>query len=137
MISDCSRSFSVPEVIRKHYRMPTLENVVDNVGPPSKVNYRSKAIALFQKIDGLDVCIFCMYVQEYDGKDDYEQPADVELVACKRRVYIAYIDSVEHFRPRICRTEVFQELLVGYLASAKKRGYETAHIWACPPSSTP
>jgi len=133
IISDCSRSFSVPEVVRKHFQMPTRDKQ-HTVVPPSKVNYRSKAIALFQKIDGLDVCIFCMYVQEYDGDDIYDIPTDGELIDRKKRVYIAYLDSVEHFQPRTCRTKVYHELLVSYLASARKRGYESAHIWACPPS---
>lgn len=127
VISDCARAFNVPDVIRKHFRMPMTQ-----AAPPQRVHYRSKAIVLFQKIDGLDVCIFCMYVQEYDGQDEYEEA--VSPVEAKKRVYIAYIDSVEHFQPRACRTKVYQELLVSYLASARKRGYDTAHIWACPPS---
>ncbi|GAX27058.1 hypothetical protein FisN_9Lh380 [Fistulifera solaris] len=127
VISDCARAFTVPDVIRKHFCMPTTQGM-----PPQRVHYRSKAIVLFQKIDGLDVCIFCMYVQEYDGQDEYEDASSP--VDTKKRVYIAYIDSVEHFQPRACRTKVYQELLVSYLASARKRGYDTAHIWACPPS---
>jgi len=138
IISDCHRYFVVPEVVRKHFRMAAAADEINKgdkkLTPPTKVKYRSKAIALFQKIDGLDVCIFCMYVQEYDGNDEYESSAHSTAVAQKKRVYIAYLDSVEHFRPRLCRTECYQELLVSYLATARKRGYETAHIWACPPS---
>jgi hypothetical protein len=133
VISDCSRFFKVPDVIRRHFQMPS-KDCKQAVAPPTQVNYSSKAIALFQKIDGLDVCMFCMYVQEYAGSDEYEEPADKEFAQPTKRVYIAYLDSVEHFRPRACRTEVYQELLVSYLATARKRGYETAHIWACPPS---
>jgi len=133
IISDFSRSFEVPDVVRKHFRMPTTSSS-DAVTPPSRVNFQSKAIALFQKVDGLDVCVFCVYVQEYDGEDVYSDPSDATKVCKQKRVYIAYLDSVEHFRPRARRTEVFQELLVSYLACAKKRGFSTAHIWACPPS---
>jgi hypothetical protein len=104
------------------------------VMPPTKVNYRSKTIALFQKVDGLDICIFCMYVQEYGGDDECEPKTAGIAVPQKKRVYIAYLDSVEHFRPRPCRTVVYHEMLVSYLATARKRGFETAHIWACPPS---
>ena len=134
VISDCDRSFHVPDVIRKHFRMASAGDKA--VKPPTQVHYRQKAITLFQKMDGFDVCIFCMYVQEYDGNDKFEEatePEDFEPFR-KKRVYIAYLDSVEHFRPRSCRTQVFQELLVAYLASARERGFSSAHIWACPPS---
>jgi hypothetical protein len=133
VISDCSRHFIVPEVVRNHFRMAADSD--DFVRPPSKVNYKQKAIALFQKMDGLDVCIFCMYVQEYDGNDEYDEDSmDFAQSTPKKRVYIAYLDSVEHFRPRQCRTEVYHEILVSYLATARERGFQTAHIWACPPS---
>ena len=133
MISDCERYFKVPEVIRKHFRLQTLGNKA-GISPPLKVMYRSKAIALFQKFDGLDVCIFCMYVHEYDGNDEFDNERDKLLVVQEKRVYIAYLDSVEHFRPRTLRTAVYQEVLTAYLATARLRGYEAAHIWACPPS---
>ena len=50
-----------------------------------------------------------------------------------RRVYIAYLDSVEYFRPRLARTRVYHELLSAYLLWSRLRGFERAHIWACPP----
>lgn len=132
IISDCEKSFNVPEVVRKHFRMPSTNGTSEfGVLPPLAVRYSSKAIALFQKIDGLDVCIFCMYVHEYDCNDKFQ---DGERPSQKKRVYIAYLDSVEHFRPRVCRTDVYHEMLVSYLATARARGYEAAHIWACPPS---
>jgi len=134
VISDCERFFQPPEAVRRHFRMATEGSDDDDVvSPPVKVNYKSKAIALFQKNDGLDVCIFCMYVQEYEGNDEYEE-AKVATPRPTKRVYIAYLDSVEHFRPRPARTTVYHELLVSYLASARIRGFESAHIWACPPS---
>lgn len=137
IISDCEKSFNVPDVVRKHFRVPSEggeSHLEASVLPPETVGYRSIAIALFQKIDGLDVCIFCMYVQEYDGDDEYESDLDASAAGQGKRVYIAYLDSVEHFRPRSCRTDVYHEMLVSYLATARARGYETAHIWACPPA---
>jgi hypothetical protein len=134
MISDCDRHFKVPEVIRKHFQMACRDRSRTGIAPPEQVNYRSKAIALFQTIDCVDVCIFCMYVHEYGGDDDFEIESHASLVLQQKRVYIAYLDSVEHFRPRPCRTDVYQEILTSYLATARLRGYETAHIWACPPS---
>ena len=44
VISDCSRFFDVPEVVRRHFKM---QNGGQEVSPPHKVAYRSKSIALF------------------------------------------------------------------------------------------
>ena len=46
----------------------------------------------------------------------------------------SYIDSVSFFEPRWLRTPVYHEILVGYLANIKERGFVCAHIWACPPT---
>lgn len=134
IISECERHFKIPDVIRKHFHMCSNEGDA-SITPPLKVKYRSKAIALFQTIDGIDVCIFCMYVQEYDTKDDeFDDPSEKVRAKQEKRVYVAYIDSVEHFRPRAIRSLVYQEMLTAYLATARLRGFESAHIWACPPS---
>lgn len=137
IISNCEKSFRVPDVVRKHFRSssnvikednPTVHGTQEYAIPSAMVHYKSKAIALFQRIDGMDVCIFCMYVHEYDNKDkgnDSDQ---------SKRVYIAYLDSVEHLQPRRLRTKIYHEILVSYLATARVRGYEFAHIWSCPPS---
>ncbi|VDD83371.1 unnamed protein product [Mesocestoides corti] len=86
--------------------------------------YRLKAIFAFQEIDGQDVCFFGLYIQEYGSESP--QPN-------RRRVYVAYLDSVFYFRPKQYRTDVYHEILVGYLHYAKQLGYTMAHIWACPP----
>lgn len=90
---------------------------------PKAFTYKQKAIFAFQKISGVDVCFFCMYLQEYE---DQPEPNH-------RRVYISYIDSVKYFKPEQLRTRLYHEILLAYLEYVKNRGFLTAHIWACPP----
>ncbi|VDL11740.1 unnamed protein product [Hymenolepis diminuta] len=91
---------------------------------PESFPYKTKAIFAFQEVDGQEVCFFGLYVQEYSS--DCPPPNT-------RRVYIAYLDSVHFFRPKLYRTEIYHEILIGYMHYAKKQGYANAHIWACPP----
>ena len=37
-------------------------------GYPEAFAYRQKVVVLFQKMDGVDVALYCMYLQEY-GED--------------------------------------------------------------------
>jgi E1A/CREB-binding protein len=64
------------------------------------------------------------YVQEYDKHCQF--PAN------RNRTYIAYLDSLVYMRPRHVRTSLFHQILISYLASCKAKGFEYAHIWACP-----
>jgi hypothetical protein len=118
VVANASRSMDVPDIISDN--LPTQDG---NRVPPYFV-YRQKCILLFQKIDGIDVCLFCLYVQEFD--DSCPEPN-------KSRVYIAYLDSVEYFRPRRLRTAVYFEIIISYLKWAQARGFKYGHIWACPP----
>ncbi|CAH8581817.1 unnamed protein product [Heterobilharzia americana] len=97
----------------------------DNGEMPESFPYRVKAIFAFQEIGGQEVCFFGLHVQEYGS--DCPLPNT-------RRVYVAYLDSVYFFRPKQYRTEIYHELLVGYIHYAKLLGFTMAHIWACPPS---
>jgi hypothetical protein len=86
--------------------------------------YRQRVILLWQRLDGVDVCLFALYVQEYGA--DCPPPNS-------GKVYIAYLDSVRYLRPLVARTPVYHELLAAYLGNARARGYNSAYIWACPP----
>ncbi|GLD97528.1 hypothetical protein PINS_up006218 [Pythium insidiosum] len=110
-------SCRVSPIVREHFRSSSQQY-------PESIDYTSKAIYVFQKLHGIEVCIFSMYVQEYDET--------ASVPANRNRVYIAYIDSLVYMRPRHIRTSLFHQILIGYLAFSKARGFEKAHIWACP-----
>ncbi|ETW08045.1 hypothetical protein, variant [Aphanomyces invadans] len=88
------------------------------------LTYRSRCICVFQELDGVDVLIFTLYVQEYG--DTCAEPN-------RGRVYVSYLDSVAYFQPKKFRVLMHQQVILGFLEDAKIRGYHTAHIWSCPP----
>lgn len=93
-------------------------------GQSLQLTYRSRCICVFQELDGVDVLIFTLYVQEY-GPDSLEPNAG--------RVYVSYLDSVNYFQPKKLRTLMHQQVMLGFLEDCKNRGFHTAHIWSCPP----
>jgi E1A/CREB-binding protein len=84
---------------------------------PKEFPYKSKALLAFQKREGLDVCLFALYVQEYGS--DCPEPN-------KNRVYISYLDSVRYFeaQPEGHRSTMYHAILVAYLQWARMLGFK-------------
>jgi E1A/CREB-binding protein len=114
-VTSCDRKLDVRDLMRKRYAHKNY---------PEEFPFRCKCLVVFQELDGVDVVLFALYVYEHDEKN----PAPNQ-----RAVYISYLDSVHFMRPRRLRTFVYHEILIAYLDYVRRRGYSTAHIWACPP----
>ena len=114
-VTSMDRKLEVRELMKKRYEHKKY---------PDEFPFRCKCIVVFQELDGVDVVLFALYVYEH-GEDN--PPPN------KRAVYISYLDSVHFMRPRRLRTYVYHEILIAYLDYARRKGFATAHIWACPP----
>lgn len=123
----------VNNVVKKNEVKPRFAKEFCDGNTADAYLYKQKVVLLFQHIDGVDMCLFCMYIQEYG--DDCPAPNN-------RSVYLSYLDSVKYFQPDgieahgmgvALRTFVYHELLLAYMEDAKTRGFCSMYIWACPP----
>ena len=114
-VTSMDRKLEVRERMKKRYAFKNY---------PDEFSFRCKCIIVFQNLDGVDVILFGLYVYEHDEKNP---PPN------SRAVYVSYLDSVHYMRPRQMRTFIYHEILISYLDYVRRRGFSTAHIWACPP----
>jgi E1A/CREB-binding protein len=114
-VTSMDRKLEVRERMKKRYAFKNY---------PDEFTYRCKCIVVFQNLDGVDVILFGLYVYEHGESN----PAPNT-----RTVYVSYLDSVHYMRPRSMRTFIYHEILISYLDYVRRRGFSTAHIWACPP----
>ncbi|KAG7386501.1 hypothetical protein PHYPSEUDO_015601 [Phytophthora pseudosyringae] len=92
---------------------------------PARISYLSRGLYLFQKHEGMEVCLFTIYAQEFGD--------DCELEANRRAVYIAYLDSVRYLKPASARTTAYHLILLAYFDYVRRHGFSRVHIWSCPP----
>ena len=116
-------------VSRKNLLFPAIKELKQRYGASyaHEFPYLSQAIFTFQKVEGRDVVLFAVYVQEYDA--DCPPPNT-------NRTYISYVDSVRYLateQPAGARTAVYHGVLAGYLKHAAACGFEHAHLWVAPP----
>lgn len=120
LVSSMKTASPANDALIRHFRQRSGQNY------PKEFPYCSNALMAFQRIQGQDVLLFALYVQEY-GQDCPEPN--------QNRVYVSYLDSVRYFEstPTNSRTTLYHALLVGYLEHARQRGFRKVHIWVEPP----
>jgi E1A/CREB-binding protein len=114
-VTSMDRKLEVRERMKERYAFKNY---------PDEFTFRCKCIVVFQNLDGVDVILFGLYVYEHD---------ETNPAPNTRTVYVSYLDSVHYMRPRQMRTFIYHEILIAYLDYVRRRGFSTAHIWACPP----
>eukprot|EP00548_Thalassiothrix_antarctica_P005641 CAMPEP_0194137570 /NCGR_PEP_ID=MMETSP0152-20130528/7459_1 /TAXON_ID=1049557 /ORGANISM="Thalassiothrix antarctica, Strain L6-D1" /LENGTH=1691 /DNA_ID=CAMNT_0038834663 /DNA_START=284 /DNA_END=5359 /DNA_ORIENTATION=- len=114
-VTSMDRKLEVRERMKRRYAFKNY---------PHEFTFRCKCIVVFQNLDGVDVILFGLYVYEHD---------EMNPAPNQRSVYVSYLDSVHYMRPRKMRTLIYHEILISYLDYVRRKGFASAHIWACPP----
>ncbi|KAG5181613.1 histone acetylation protein-domain-containing protein [Tribonema minus] len=117
LVSNCHSAVSIPAPFQHTFCAAPGNN------PRKRMLYTSKALSLFQLIDGAWVMSFMVYAHEY-GHD---------APACNRgRVYVSYLDSVPFLQPYSSRSAAYQMKLVAYFDWVRRRGFGTVHLCSAP-----
>ncbi|CAP37748.1 Protein CBG20801 [Caenorhabditis briggsae] len=88
------------------------------------IQFRTRSIYVFQKIDDVDVLFFVMHTQEYKKHAD-------EL----SWFTIDYLDTVPFFQPSHLKGFMAGELILIYAEYMKSIGFQKGYLWANPPKS--
>lgn len=133
VLSFPNQRFTVPEeIVTTFSANSSLLNQVcpgidiDRQRVPAEIDYLSRGLYLFQRHDGVDVCLFTLYTQEYG--DSCALPTN------RRSVYISYLDSVRYLTPASARTAAYHIILLAYFDYVRRHGFERVYIWSCPPA---
>ncbi|KAG5179301.1 hypothetical protein JKP88DRAFT_327084, partial [Tribonema minus] len=120
LVSNCQKATSIPPPMQATFC------TAPGVDLPPSILYTSKALCLFQLINGAWVMSLMLYSYEY-GDDS---------PACNRgRVYLSYLDSVTYIQPYTCRSVVYKTVLAAYFDWVRRRGFSTVHLWSAPASN--
>ncbi|KAG5175605.1 hypothetical protein JKP88DRAFT_159407, partial [Tribonema minus] len=117
VLASGTRTCDVPIIIQHMFRAGLGADL------PCTISYTIKAIGLFARIDGVDVCVVMLYAYEY-GPSAPARNA--------KSVYAAYVDSVEYVYPDAVRSHIYQEVIGVYLEHTRRVRCETAYLWSAP-----
>ncbi|CAL2038780.1 unnamed protein product [Caenorhabditis brenneri] len=105
---------------KKQY--PGLSRLMDDIP------HTYKLYAITQQIEGQDVLVYMLAVNEYSGKG---VPAHKQGL-----VSILFLDTVKYLQPYKFSRKINQKFLQLYLQNAQQRGFQKARIYARPPTSS-
>ena len=91
---------------------------------PKAFPLKRKCLALFCKIEGVDVLVFCVFVDEYDQTGPKQNSG---------RIFLTFLESIPFLKERSYRMTIYSTFLIEYFRYMKEIGFRSIHIWACPP----
>ncbi|CAO4366202.1 unnamed protein product [Caenorhabditis nigoni] len=86
------------------------------------IQFRTRSIYVFQKIDDVDVLFFVMHTQEYKKHTDGLSWFTID-----------YLDTVPFFQPSHLKGFMAGELILIYADYMKSIGFQKGYLWANPP----